>query len=476
MFTFDHKLARRVCAAALAASALIGAARAQTVEAAYRRQLRLRPLATLAANPTQMAWGPDRRLYVMTTGGGVLSYAYDRASGALSDPKVAVSGVGGIGIAFHGAAMYLTVFHGTILKLDDRNGNGVWGEAAAGERRVPIVTGLPTGDHDVDQLQVRGDTLYVGIGRRTINGRRGPLTSGSLDDFGGSGFWAGGDGDTWGDSAYGGTLAWIKNLDAVPDAPGAANVYDEAGVTQALVQTDSRPFTTQDDAKLTVHSAGARNPFGLCLDRRGRLWFTNNFNRTATNADGTSGFGYPKDTPGPDFSRDVQDQLFQASPGADYGYADDNWRGVNPMLTPGAPGYHRVPSTTFDNLFNPGPYTLHDPARPDGLGPSSSADGCGFFYSPLLPRGLYGNIFVTRWNDAITEAPGGGVRHTLRYADLVAVDTRTGTVRRVASGFGHPIAVLSDGGDRLLIADYSASGAGGALYALTALPPHGRPR
>ena len=453
---------------ALAALALAGTARAQTVVAAYQNQMEIQPLATLTEKPTQMAWGPDRRLYLATAYQDVLSYAYDVQTGALSDPKVAVPGVNGLGIAFHLQNMYVSTFNG-ILKLDDKNGNGIWGETAAGELKVPIVTDIPVGDHDVDQLQIQGSTLYVGIGRRTINGYKGVLTGQFLDDFGGSGFAFGGQGNTLGDCAYGGTIAWIKNLDAVPDMPGAANVYSTAAVTQALIQSDDSPYTTQDDAKLVVHSAGARNPFGLCCDLAGHLWFTNNFNRNPTNGDGTVGPGYPKDAPGPDFSRDIQDQLFLASPGADYGYADINWRGKNPMLTPGTTGYHRVLSTTFDNLFNPGPYMLHDPANPDGLGPSSSADGCGFFYSARLSAGLYGNIFVTRWNDAITEAPNGGVQHTLSYSDLVAVDTNTGTVQRIASGFGHPIAVLSDGGDRLLIADFSVAGGGGALYALHTL-------
>lgn len=467
--------AKLLSLSALAALALTATAHAQTVVAAYQKQMEIQPLAALTGNPTQMAWGPDKRLYLTTTGGGVLSYAYDVKAGTLSDSKVAAPGVNGLSIAFYRRNMYVSTFSG-ILRLDDKNGNGVWGETDAGELKVPIVTGIPVGDHDVDHLQIRGSTLYVGIGRRTINGRSGLLTSGSTDDFGGQGFWSGGEGRTWGDCAYGGTISWIKNLDAVPDTPGAANVYASTLVTQALVQDDDGPYATQADNKLVVHSAGARNPFGLCFDAAGHLWFTNNFNRTATNGDGTSGFGYPKDAPGPDFSRDVQDQLFRASPGEDYGYADDNWRVKNPMLTPGAAGYHRILSTTFDNLFNQGPYALHDPANPDGLGPSSSPDGCGFFYSGRLPRSLYGNIFIARWNDAIAESPNGGTRHTLNYSDLVAVDTGTGKVQRVASGFGHPIAVLSDGGDRLLIADYSVAGGSGTIYALHTLPKHGRQR
>src|SRR5581483_10087999 len=133
-------------AAIIVGMALAGRAGAQpAVVDAYRRQLSLHWVADLEGNPTQMAWGPEGRLYVRTTGKGVHSYAYDRATGQVSDHKVAVphDGIGGIGIAFHGARMYLTEFDGSIHRLDDRNGNGVWGETAQGELNVAIVTGIP---------------------------------------------------------------------------------------------------------------------------------------------------------------------------------------------------------------------------------------------------------------------------------------------------------------------------------------------
>lgn len=456
--------------AAVIGMALAGRAGAQpAVVDAYRRQLTLHRVADLEGNPTQMAWGPDGRLYVRTTNSGVHSYAYDRATGQVSNHKIAMphDGIGGIGIAFHGARMYLTEFDGSIRRLDDTNGNGVWGETAQGELNVAIVTGIPQGDHNTDQLQIRGDTLFVGIGRRTINGRRGEWTSGSLDDYGGKGFWSGGIGKTWGDSAYGGTIAWIQNLGLVADARDAANPYASTALTQSFIQEDDSPYRVTDAGKLIIHSAGTRNPFGLCLDRDGNLWFTNNFNRTQTLGNGEAGFGLHGDLLDSDFSRDVHDQVFKASEGADYGYADDNWRNKVAILTPGTTGYHRVLSTTFDNLFNTGPYTLHDPANPDGLGPSSSADGCGFFYAFGLPSELIGNLFITRWNTTITESPGGAgdtVRRSLTYSDVVAVDTETGRVRRVAYGFVNPIAVLWDGAQRLLIADYGSR----TLYALRA--------
>ncbi len=128
-----------------------------------------------------------------------------------------------------------------------------------------------------------------------------------------------------------------------------------------------------------------------------------------------------------------------------------------------APRPARVTGITFDNLFNKGPYTIHDPANPDGLGPSSSADGCDFFYSNALPAELIGNIFIARYNSTITEAPGG-LERSLTYSDLVAVDVSTGKVRRIASGFTNPLAVLADSNSgRLPIADYGSR----AVYSLT---------
>jgi hypothetical protein len=349
--------------------------------------------------------------------------------------------------------MYLSLFDGTIHKLRDDNGNGIWGES--GELDVAIVTGIPQGDHNTDQIQIVGNTLYVGIGRRTINGHLGAWTGGQIDDLGGKGFFFGGIGRTWGDSAYNGTIAWIQDLTQVVDQAGSANGFatEPPVFSQNLIQRDHGPFTTQGAGKLIVHSAGTRNPFGLCLDAQGNLWFTNNFNRTATLGNGQAGFGLRGDALDADFSRDVQDQLFRAVPGADYGYTDVNWRGVNPMLTRTAPGYNRVTSITFDNLFNKGPYTIHDPAKPDGVGPSSSADGCSFWYSTGLPAELQGNIFIVRYNGTITET--GGLKRSLTYSDLVAVDVATGKVRQIANGFASPLAVLADNpSGRLLIADY----------------------
>jgi len=434
---------------------------AQTVSATYTGRFRVDRLLNLNDGPTQMAWGPEGRLYIRLLNTGVDSYAYDKATGALTDLKHAVTGFPGIGLAFHQNDMYLTTLDGSIVKLNDQNANGIWGEP--GELSVHIVTGIPAGDHNPDQLLVKGNALYVGIGLRTTNGYSGTLTGGSIDDFGGQGFFYGGQGNTWGDSAYNDTISWIQDLNAVADTEGSANAYADTTLTQYLIQQDDSPYKVTSTNRLIIHSAGTRNPYGICFDRFGDLWFTNNFHRAKTNSDGTSGFGYPRDQTGPDFSMDIHDQLFHASVGADYGYASVNWRGKVPYLDTTSTSYHRVLSTTFDNLFNTGPYVLTDPANPDGLGPSSSSDGCSFFYAFGLPSELQDNIFVARYNGPIAEASPG--TDTLDYRDIVAVDTTTGKIRRIASGFSRPLSVFWDGGQRLLIGAYGDK----YLYALVAL-------
>ncbi|MBW8759801.1 MAG: PEP-CTERM sorting domain-containing protein [Burkholderiales bacterium] len=452
---------------ALAAAAVLPAhAVGPQVVADWQAQLVIQPVGSVAGLPTQMAFGPDGRLYVMTADHGPIGLHRDAATGALSSPVNAAPAIHGLGIAFHGANMYLSALDGTIHKLGDANGNGVWGEP--GELDVAIVTGLPQGDHDTDQMQVIGNALYVGIGRRTINGHSGAWTGQVIDDFGGKGFALGGLGRTWGDSAYNGTIAWIADLRAVADTPASANAWNTTPptLTQTLVQQDTGPFTLRGAGRLVVHSAGTRNPFGLCVGAAHALYFTNNFNRTVTLGNGEAGFGLRGDRLDADFSRDVQDQFFKASPGADYGYTDVNWRGRNPMLTPTADGYHRVRSLTFDNLSNRGPYVLHDPAHPDGLGPHSSADGCAFWSAAGLPAALQGNAFIVRFNGKITEA-SGGAGASLTYADLVAVDVATGQVRQVVTGFNHPLAVLADPAGRLLVADYGSR----QIYAISTVAP-----
>ena len=334
--------------------------------------LKISKAALNAENITQFAFGPDGRLYAATTDRGIQSFQYNPVTGTLSDPKQAVDtqalGVNTIlGIAFQQGTgqMYFsaadsTGLNGSIYRASENTQSGTWG--GPGQINVPIVQNIPVGDHNVDNIQIVGNTLYVSIGTRTINGTSGLYSGGSIDDHGGRGMFAGGAGNTFGDSAYNGTISWIRDLTKVPNTPNAAGLFSNVG--QSTIQTNSSPYTSTDPGKLTIFAAGARNPFGLALDKSGNLYFSNNYNRADTNGNGTSTTGLYADAVGPHLKDQVYDQFFKAVQGGDYGYRNANWRGVASIMPSHAsPDFNPQKSITFDNLYSSSPFTSRTTTR-----------------------------------------------------------------------------------------------------------------
>lgn len=428
-----------------------------TISPGYQSRLSIDTAVLGAGTVTQMAWGPDGRLYASRFVGGAVSYRYDPTTGLLDDEKSA-SDVSGLGIAFapERGEMYLSSMDG-LWRLTSASASGAWG-SEPGDLKVKIVGDVPTGNHAVNQLQIQGNTLYVGIGTRTFNGGTGNSQAPPFDPP-----------DTFGESAYNGTISWIKDLSQVANTTDSARLL--GAPTGPTIQNDASPFTSVDLGKLIVHSAGTRNPYGLALDAQGSLFFTNNYQRAITNGDGTV-IDSPFDGQVADFSSAAQDQFFKAVEGGDYGFRNDNWRGVRDpnvqadLLDPTNPNHQGVRSITPDNLYSTDPnyLQLHDPANPVGLGPSASSNGLAFWYDNSLPPELWGNAFIVRFNKDLAESAPG--TRTLNYQDLVAVDPNAGMVRRVAEGFDNPLAVLADGSGRLLVADFSTGG----IYSISAVP------
>ncbi|MCC5807391.1 MAG: hypothetical protein JJU00_13795 [Opitutales bacterium] len=348
---------------------------------------------------TQAAWGPDGRLYVATAGSGVRSFAYDPEAG-LSGPRQE-SDINSLGIAFHGWTMYLSPFAGFgandsagLTILTSAGPEGEWGGA------VEIVNNIPVLGHGVNQIQITGGALYVGIGTR--------------GDLGAD------------ENSYTGTVAWIQDLAAAEAsaAPGSA------GLEGCDFTVDPIPYTSDSASKLVVHSSGARNPYGLAVDGDSRLWMTNNERDLGT---GDPGAVY-------------QDQLFRLAHRGDYGFPNDNWRDEPAVL---AAGFfrpeNRVAPTTLeepDPAYDPADPTPGDP--PGGLGPHSSANGFAFYTGHDLPLRYHQRAFITRWQAFRND--------DWVYSDVVAVDTRTGHVERIAAGFDSgPIDVIEDGHGNLLV-------------------------
>jgi len=459
--------------------------------------LSIAPIGSLVDQPpSQMAFGPDGRLYVTAANQNapnavsVVSFAYD-PRGNLSDRKIEASTGGALGIAFGPVSMgnagdpavmtargmYLTdAVRNNVsnLRVLTRGANGVWG--GGGGLNTVIVQNLPAGFHQADQLITQAKSngsvvLYAGIGVRTIDGVNGyPRTFNAKDN------------------AYGGTISWIKDLRQVNGTVTDSAGFGLTGNITSNGQPDysnAGPYTSTALNKLVIHSSGARNPYGLALDKAGNLWFTNNFQRAESNGtfDGTldpnthalKGYSnaqvtgtLPSDpNPGPDLKNNVHDQLFKAVEKGDYGYNNINWRDdpahSNTLLKSRAAvdaGFfdpHNLRrSVTFDNLSQPpGGFKEYDQSDIDhiaGLGPSSSADGFAFYTGNAFPQSYRGDAFIARWTRSISDTTG----HTVDYADVVAVDPVTGNVRRIANQFLDPIDVEEDGFGNLLVADYEA--------------------
>ncbi len=448
---------------------------AQTIAPAHASNLTISNIggaffntAANASRVTQMTFGPGpdaakTYLYLSSHVHGVRRAEYNSATGSFVGGLTSVSTVKGNGIAFHGNTMYLTdtyqssadanISLSRLWRASDANNDGIY------ETSVPIVEGIPRNDHSANQIQIRGNSLFVGLGVRTRNGVNQTFN-----------------GETFGESAYGGSVGIIEDVTQVANSANSAGFFPAnptAAQHKDLVDgtnpVGGSPYTSTAVNKLRAHSTGLRNPYGVRLDGDGELWVTNNFQRaenhvfTRNSSEGDA-FG------GDGFADDIHDQLFKASPKADYGYRNANWQ-TDPVATNA--GFfldaNRQKSFTFDNYDDPAVPSdvdntdpafnvLHNPAAPVGLGPHSSSNGLDFYDGNAFQLQYHKDAFVARWNQSETD---GG--QTIEFRDVVSVDIDTGKTNRIASGFVSPLDVVADPNGNLIVADY-----GGSLHLIRA--------
>jgi len=176
--------------------------------------------------------------------GEVTRYDYAAASGQLSNPLDVATGLPGTqGLAFGaGGDLYVSTNHNVFtangtggLERLTPTGGGLYGNG------VEFVNNVPINQHFVDQLQIHGNSLYVGIGTQTNTG------------------------DPAVETVYNGTITRIADLTQVNySSAGAANL------PLAAVAGDHSP------GHLDLYATGFRNPFGLRVDAAGNVSATDN--------------------------------------------------------------------------------------------------------------------------------------------------------------------------------------------------------
>lgn len=430
---------------------------------------------TGSSSSTQLAFGPGpdaNRLYLYLSSPthGVRRAVYDPAAG-LTGLTTILPNIRGNGLAFRTNAngqneIYLSepytannLGFSRLWKVVDSDGDGDFTDA--GTQSAAIVRGIPRNDHGLNHVQIIGDSLYVGNGVRTRNG--------DFQTFPPE--------DAFGESAYGGTILKIANLNNVETVNDSAGFFpatptstEYRNLINGTNPVGSSPFISVADDKLRVMAAGTRNPFGLAVDKNGELFFTNNFQRAENHVFDRNDSGAAADLDafgGDGFSDDIHDQMHKVVEFADYGYRNTNWQ--NNSQATGA-GFFAAAgakaSLTFDNWSTPNAVDAdierpssdppHNPANPDGLGPHSSSNGLDFFYDVGGSSAFNGLAFVARWNSTVND---GG--QSLTYRDVVSVDVTTGDVSRVLFDVRQPLDILADGLGNLLILEWN----GGILLA-----------
>ena len=231
---------------------------------------------------SQIAFDPsnNNRVFASTFSSGIWSFDYDpNAASILSNANQILpagsSIQGSLGIALHqdaslGTVLYVApsvVFQGasgipvlenqSIVRLTDANGDGTWG--GSGDLNQTLIDNISVNQHhQVDQLKVQGDQLFVAIGTKT--------------QFGGINI------PNPGEAAHNGTVSFIGDLNqlsATATNQSAFTYVDLTGdgaVNNFDVRADAQAFTSTDDVKLRVYSTGFRNPYGIAFSPDGNLF------------------------------------------------------------------------------------------------------------------------------------------------------------------------------------------------------------
>ncbi|HKX45073.1 MAG TPA: hypothetical protein VJP77_00010, partial [Planctomycetota bacterium] len=372
--------------------------------------------------PTVGAFGPDGRYYAGLIDGRIAAVEFDDAWNVVS--KVHYPGVSGLpnpnvlGIAFDpfdpysgpGDTVRVLVAHGqhfvnggtSFVGPSPYTGqvSALFGPAF--DAPVPLLTGLPTSNHDhaVNALEFdhEGDLLVL-VGSNTNAGVAHP-NSGDLPESPLS-------------------AALLRAETSRPDFQGAVQYVLSEGGAPSADQVQGEQVDVAPGAHVSVYAAGLRNAFDIVLHTNGRLYATDNGPNV-----GYGGASTGPDTEGPDPF--AQDELLLVEPGRYYGAANRN-RGRH---DPRENAWRSSAEAT-----EPGVY-----AGPIAILPSST-NGLAEYRSAVFGGQLRGDLVVQKW------------ANTARRIDLSPDGRKVLSVQPIGPWTGGLSLEFGSGG-ALLVTDY----------------------
>ena len=224
-----------VCGAASPAAAAPGLGRPGYTLSKVSAAVPATGIAQLAFRP-----GDTTHVYAARMSGVVTRYDYDPVTGQMANAlDVAITpGFEIHGLAFHGGDLYVSLnappAGARLARFSDPDVGGVY------RTRHDFVHSIPTGTHGINQIQIVGSTLYVGIGAASRTG------------------------DPAVENVYTMTVARIVDLAQV-DFSGPIGP-DFTGPVNHLADPVEWLNTAGADGRLRYYASGFRNPFGI-LDR-----------------------------------------------------------------------------------------------------------------------------------------------------------------------------------------------------------------
>ena len=236
-----------VCGAATPAAAAPGLGRPGYALSKVSAAVPATGIAQLAFRP-----GDTAHVYAARTSGVVTRYDYDAVTGQMTNALdvAATPGYEIHGLAFHGVDLYVSLnappAGARLTRFSDPDTGGVY------RTRRDFVHSIPTGTHGINQIQIAGSTLYVGVGAASRIG------------------------DPAVENVYTMTVARIVDLGQV-DFSGPTGA-DFTGPVNSLADPVEWLNTAGADGRLRYYASGFRNPFGYLLDADGDVWLSTNGN------------------------------------------------------------------------------------------------------------------------------------------------------------------------------------------------------